>query len=156
MTDRKLRKLQLHVNQDVAAGVAFSAIGAAGLWLGRDYPIGTSLQMGPGYMPAALSSLLALIGLLVAIRGALAEGQPLPSWHFRPLILVSAGLLIFSLLIESAGLPVAVLSTVIVGALGGREFRFKEVFLLGVGLAAGAVAIFAWGLGLPFPVWPRW
>jgi hypothetical protein len=41
---------------------------------------------------------------------------------------------------------------VFLSAAAGREFRFKEVVLLTVFLTALTVAMFIWGLGLPYPL----
>jgi hypothetical protein len=147
--------MRFHVNQDFAAGVMFALFGAAGLWFGRNYPVGTSLRMGPGYMPWMLCWLLILFGAGIAIKGALTPGEPLSRWYLRPLTLVSAGLMTFAVLIENVGLPAAVIGTTVVGALGGQQFRVHEVIPLAVGLAIGSVAIFIWGLGLPMTIWPR-
>jgi hypothetical protein len=147
--------MRIHINQDFAAGLMFAAWGVAGLWLGRHYPVGTSLRMGPGYMPWMLCWLLIAFGALIAAKGAMTPGEALARWYFRPLLLVSAGLMTFALLIENVGLPAAVMATAIVGATGGREFRLVEVVLLAIGLAVGAVAIFVWGLGLPMQIFPR-
>lgn len=148
-------RVRFHINQDFAAGVMFALFGAAGLWFGRNYPVGTSLRMGPGYMPWALSWLLILFGAGIAVKGAIVPGVPLTQWYLRPLVLVSAGLLTFAMLIENVGLPGAVIGTVIVGALGGQEFRLREVIPLAIALAIGAVGIFIYGLGLPMTIWPR-
>jgi hypothetical protein len=148
--------MRFHVNQDFAAGVMFALFGAAGLWFGRNYPVGTSLRMGPGYMPWMLCWLLILFGAGIAFKGALTPGEPLSRWYLRPLVLVSAGLMVFAALIENAGLPAAVVGTVVIAALGGQQFRIHEVIPLAIGLAIGTVAIFVWGLGLPMTLWPRW
>ena len=44
---------------------------------------------------------------------------------------------------------------VIASAAGGHEFRWREVLALAAGLAVFAVAVFVYGLGLPFPLWPE-
>jgi hypothetical protein len=147
--------MRFHINQDFAAGIMFAAWGVAGLWLGRHYPIGTSLRMGPGYMPWMLCWLLILFGAVIAGKGMLTEGEKLTRWNFRPLLLVCAGVMAFALLIENAGLPAAIVATVLIGAYGGQEFRLVEVIFLAIGLAIGAIAIFIWGLGLPMPIFPR-
>lgn len=148
-------RLRFHLNQDFAAGVMFALFGIAGLWVGRNYPVGTSLRMGPGYMPWMLCWLLILFGAGIATKGALVPGTPLDRWYLRPLVLVSAGLLTFAALIENIGLPGAVVGTVIIGAIGGQQFRIVEVIPLAIGLALGSVAIFIYGLGLPMPLWLR-
>ena len=39
------------------------AIGAAAMFIARNYPFGTALRMGPGYFPIVLGALLILFGL---------------------------------------------------------------------------------------------
>ena len=145
---------RFHVNQDVAAGLMFAAWGAAGLWLGRDYAMGTPMRMGPGYVPWLLSWALIVLGGIIAIKGAAIEGNALTRWRLRPLVLVPAAVLGFALLIEPAGLPVAALVVVVVGALGGPQFRLIEVVILALALAAAGVALFIYGLKLPMAIWP--
>jgi putative tricarboxylic transport membrane protein len=147
-------RFRLHVNQDLVAGLMFLAWGIVGLWLGQRYSVGTSLRMGPGYLPSLLCWCLIVLGLVIAIKGASVEGEKLTKWHFRPLILVLAGLGVFGLLIERGGLPAAAIGCTLVGALGSPEFRFWEVLILGVCLAVVGVGVFVYGLGLPMNIWP--
>lgn len=146
---------RIKVNQDLVAGLMFIAVGFIGLYLGRAYPMGTSLRMGPGYLPNVLCWILIALGAIVGGKGAIIGGAALERWYFRPLILVCAGLMVFALLIENVGLPAAVIATVVVGAMGGQEFRLMEAVILGVTLALAAIAIFIYGLGLPMPMLPR-
>lgn len=143
------------VNQDLVAGLMFIAFGVFGLVLGKAYPMGTSLRMGPGYLPTVLCWILIALGIIVGGKGAVLGGLSIDRFYFRPLLLVCAGLMTFALLIEGVGLPAAVIATVIVGALGGQEFRLLEVIILAVALAIAAVAIFVYGLSLPMPLYPR-
>ena len=143
------------INQDLVAGLMFICFGAFGLILGKAYPMGTSLRMGPGYLPTLLCWILIVLGAIVGGKGAVVGGLPIDRWYFRPLIMVNLGLLVFALLIENIGLPGAVIATVVVGALGGLEFRLIEVVALAVVLALLSIAIFIYGLGLPMPIMPR-
>ena len=81
---------RLHINQDVVAGLMFIVFGAFFLFFGRNYPVGTTLRMGPGYLPQVLGWLLVSIGLLIvaglvfAMAGSppVAERLHLPTFHF--------------------------------------------------------------------------
>jgi putative tricarboxylic transport membrane protein len=148
-------RIRFHINQDSVAGSMFVIVGLSALYLGRNYAVGTSLRMGPGYMPNLLSWLLIIFGAGIFLKGAAIEGRALDVWHLRPLGLIVFGTLAFSFLIEKAGLPIAAIVTVLVGALGGREFRFKEVVILALGLAIACSGLFIYGLGLPMDIWPR-
>ena len=145
---------RLHINRELVAGLMFAAFGIAGLWFGADLPRGTALRMGPGYMPLLLCWSLIVLGAAIAVRGALREGIKLAAWRIRPLILVLAGVLAFAGMIEPAGLALATIAIVLIGALGGTEFRPVEAVVLAFGLAVGAVALFVYGLKLTMPIWP--
>ena len=147
---------RLHLNQDSVAGLMFVAFGLAGLWFGRNYPVGTSLRMGPGYMPHLLSWLLVLFGAGIGLKGALTEGVKLDAWYLRPLSMVLLGTLAFAFTIDRFGLVVATVLSMVVGAFGGREFKFFEALVLAVGAAAVSVGVFIYGLRLPLEVWPHW
>ena len=146
---------RIKFNQDFVAGMMFIAFGVLGLYLGKAYPMGTSLRMGPGYLPTLLCWILIVLGAIVGGKGIAFGGLPIDRWYFRPLIMINAGMMAFALLIENIGLPGAVIATVVVGALGGLEFRLIEVVVLGIVLALLSIAIFIYGLGLPMPILPR-
>ena len=48
---------------DVLSGLLFIAIAAIGLWASRNYPVGTALRMGTGYMPRLLCWMLLGLGV---------------------------------------------------------------------------------------------
>ena len=47
--------MQVLARTDVLAGLLFIGLALLGLWLSRDYPIGTALRMGTGYVPRRLT-----------------------------------------------------------------------------------------------------
>jgi hypothetical protein len=53
---------------------------------------------------------------------------------------------------DLAGFIPALAALVIISAASGKEFRFFEVLLLTLFLGALSVAMFIWGLGLPYPL----
>ena len=66
--------------KDVLAGLMFIGIGAFGLWISRNYPIGTSLRMGTGYVPRLLCWILLGIGVCILFSGL---RQPTPRYAAR-------------------------------------------------------------------------
>lgn len=73
----------------------------------------------------------------------------------KPLALIIACCLIFSYLLKPLGLVLASMLLVFVAALGGHEYRTKEVAILAVLLSIFSVGVFVYGLTLPFPIWPE-
>jgi len=138
--------------KDLWAGLLLIALGATAMIIARNYPFGSALRMGPGYLPMVLGVLLILFGL--AILGAgLTGGEKIEgTWALRALIILPLSLVLFGLLVDRAGFVPAMLVLIFGSALASREFRFVEVLLFSIGLTALAVAVFVWGLGLPYPL----
>jgi hypothetical protein len=151
----------LLARKDVLAGLLFVAVALAGLWLSRDYPIGTALRMGTGYVPRLLCWILLGLGVVVLMQG-LREAQAArllsldgaATW--RPVVFVTLSLVIFGLTIERLGLVVSILLLIAVGAVAARELRPLETLAAAAVLIALSWAIFILGLGLTIPVWPEW
>ena len=140
------------LSKDVLAGVLFVTFGAAGLWIGSEYAIGTAFRMGPGYFPRVLCGMLVLLGLFIAIKGLVRGGEQPGGLCWRPLILVTLAVLAFAGLISTAGLLPAAAAVVFIGATGGPEFRKGEALLLAVLLSAAAIALFKFGLSMTMPI----
>jgi hypothetical protein len=108
--------------------------------------------MGPGYFPTALGCILVLFGLYLVVLGLRAGATIEGSWSFRALIVVPLSLTLFGALMDRAGFIPALAVLIFGSAAASTEFRFIEVALLTVVLTAFAVAVFIWGLGLPYPL----
>jgi hypothetical protein len=145
---------RVHINQDVVAGLTFIAFGAFFLFFGRNYPIGSTLRMGPGYMPMLLGWSVVGVGAIIAIKGALSAGEKLTGWALRPLILINFAFFAFAWTIESMGLFVTALLAMMVAAVAGEEFKFREQLILALCMAVACAALFIYGLGLPMRYWP--
>lgn len=148
--------MRLHLNQEIVAGLLFASLGGLGLWLGSTYPVGSALRMGPGYLPMLLCWLLVGLGALIAIRGALKGGERIAHFNFRSLILILAGVLAFAGLVDRLGLAIATVSVIMIGALAGHEFKFREMAPLSIGLAIAASVLFVFVLGLPIKILAGW
>ncbi len=144
-------------NKDFLTGVLFLAIGFAAIHIAdRDYPMGTALRMGPGNFPVLLGGILGLFGIYLAARGlGWPEKTPGPvAWDWRPVSCIVASMLLFGFLVPRAGLVPALAAMFFVAALGGREFRWREVLVLIVVMTALAVGVFVYLLKLPFQLFP--
>ena len=63
--------VRLLVRKNVLSGLLFIAIACLGLWLSREYPVGTLRRMGSGFMPQMLCWLLMGLGGIVLVQGLL-------------------------------------------------------------------------------------
>src|SRR5207248_11152593 len=74
----------------------------------------------------------------------------------KPLVLVTAATIAYGYLMKPLGLVIATAALVFISALGGHEFKWKEVTILFIILILFSVLVFVKGLTLPFPIWPEY
>ncbi|MCM2474387.1 tripartite tricarboxylate transporter TctB family protein [Rhizobium sp. CG5] len=144
------------VKKDLVAGSLLVAFAAAFGGISWFYPFGNAAQMGPGFFPLILSSLLACIGFAVAVRGAVTSGDVMTV--VRPSRFVCALLtpLVFGVLVRPLGFLPASAIAAFVGTLAASGMRMPVRIATSFVLAIATTAIFIWGLGLPLPAFPRW
>ena len=145
-------KFDLRTNRDFLAGLLFIVLGGLAVALARDYPIGSTMRMGPGYFPTVLGGILLLFGVYVLLRGVRSGDKVKGEWGYRPLALIALSIVLFGFLLDRVGMVPAIVATLFVAAAAGREFRVKEVLLLAVVMTAFSVAVFSYGLKLPYPL----
>jgi hypothetical protein len=143
--------------KDFWSGVMFAGFGLFFLiWAVTHYQMGTAVRMGPAYFPAVLGGLLAVLGGVILFGSLAAQGPAMPVFHLRPVFFISLGVVLYGYLMKPLGLMLATGALVYVSAFGGHEFRWKEVTILYVILAAFSWLVFVKGLALPFPMWPAY
>jgi len=72
----------------------------------------------------------------------------------KSMFLVLVAVMVFGYALKPLGLVLATVLLVLLSALGGHDFRYKEIAILTVLLVLFGVLVFAKGLGLPFNLWP--
>ena len=157
--------MRIKSQKDFFAGLLYMVIGIAFAWGATTYNIGDGARMGPGYFPLLLGVILAIIGGIVMARALVVEtpdGDPIGRWAWKPLAFIIAANFLFGILlggwpllgIPAMGLIIAIVVLTFVSALAGNEFKFVEVLILAILLAALSWFAFVWGLNLQFQVWP--
>ena len=139
-------------SKDFWGGVMLITIGGAAIFIARDYPFGSALRMGPGYFPTVLGGVLALFGLALVVRGVRNHEAIEDNWSPRALIILPLSLVLFGALVDRAGFIPALAVLIFGSATAGREFKLTEVAALTLVLTVFAIAVFIWGLGLPYPL----
>jgi hypothetical protein len=151
---------RLRLSHDLAAGVIFAAFGVFFLYFGWNYPVGSAVRMGPGYLPMVLGWALVALGSGLVLRGTIAPGDR-PGDHIdgfavRPVLFICGTFLLFAALIEHLGLPAVAIATTLCAALASRGFRLREQLILGVVAAVATSLLFVVALELPIRLWPAW
>jgi hypothetical protein len=108
--------------------------------------------MGPGYFPRVLGGILFLFGIYVMVRGLRSNEKIEGNWSIRALIVLPLAMVLFGVLMGFLGFIPALVTLIFGSAAASREFKFIEILLLTVLLTSLSVAMFIWGLGLPYPL----
>jgi hypothetical protein len=145
-------KLEFRNNKDFWAGMMFLGTGAGAMFIARNYPFGSALRMGPGYFPRVLGGILIAFGMYVVVRGLRNNEKIQGNWSLRALTILPLSVVLFGVLMELTGFIPALVALVFVSTASSKTFKFLEVLLLAVFLVAISVAMFIWGLGLPYPL----
>ncbi|MEN9904204.1 MAG: putative small integral rane protein [Pseudomonadota bacterium] len=150
--------------QNLAAGLMFTALGTAFAIGAREYEMGTAGRMGAGYFPFLLGVILAALGVLVTLQSFGRErrsSEDIGHFAWRQLIFIVGANLIFGVLLgglPSLGIPAMGLMVAIVGltfvSMLASEFSFQRAVILSAILTVGSYFIFVKMLGLTFQVWP--
>jgi putative tricarboxylic transport membrane protein len=156
--------LRILRRKNVLAGLMFIGIAAFGLWVSRNYPIGTAWRMNTGYVPRLLCWILMGLGAIVFLQGLRERDgiEPAPDparsvWtQLRPILVVTAGLIAFGVMLERLGLVLSILLLVVIASFATRELKFWETLAAAGCLIVMTWTIFIFGLGLTLPVWPDW
>ncbi len=72
----------------------------------------------------------------------------------KSLFLILFAVVIFGFALKPLGLVLSTVLLIVLSALGGHDFRNKEIVILTVVLVLFGVMVFVKGLGLPFNLWP--
>lgn len=72
----------------------------------------------------------------------------------KPLMLITTACIAYGYFMKPLGLILATAGLVFISALGGHEFKWKEVLILYIALIVFSIVVFVKGLALPFPVCP--
>jgi len=97
--------------KDLGAGILYVEFGAVGFFIARDYGMGQASRMGPGYFPTVLSTLLMLFGAAAIVRSFVSKiPEEVGAFAWKPLLFVCGSTVLFGLLLEGAGLIVALVA----------------------------------------------
>jgi hypothetical protein len=126
----------------------FIAFGLLALYLGRNLQMGTTVRMGPGYVPHMLAYIMMSLGGIITVFALLKPGETTEAPKWKPITMVTLAIVCFAFLFERAGLLPALVVLVLIASLGGEEFKLTEVIGNMIALAVLCVLVFKIGLGM--------
>lgn len=145
------------IGKDTLAGATFVVLGLVFAVAASRYAIGSTLQMGPGYLPLVLGGVLVLLGVLIVVKGVVApdEGElgPVP---WRSLGLLVAAVLFFGFAVQGLGLVPTLFGTTFLAAFAGFGIGVVRAAVIAGGLTALSYLIFVLLLQLRLPLFGYW
>jgi hypothetical protein len=124
----------------------FIIFGLVALYFGRNLQMGTPVRMGPGYVPHMLAYIMLALGGIIAVIALFSPGDITEAPKWKPITMVTIGIVCFALLFERAGLLPALVVLIMIASLGGEEFKLTEVLGNMVVLSILCIVVFKLGL----------
>lgn len=149
--------MKIKSERDFWSGLMFVAVGLGFAWGATNYSFGSSARPGPGYFPFGLGILLAILGAFVLFESLTIEtedGEKIGDWAFKPLLWIVASVAVFGWALPHLGMVIALPILVVVAAMAGDEFHWKDAVINAAILTVGSWLIFIVGLKLVIPLWP--
>ena len=140
------------LSKDFLSGVMFIAFGLTALWFGRHLQMGTTVRMGPGFVPHMLAYIMLGLGFIIAVVALYAGGERVEAPKWRPITMVTIGIVVFALLFETTGMFPSLVALVLIASLGGDEFKLTEVIGNIIVLTILCVLVFKVGLQMNISV----
>ncbi|SDI61662.1 tripartite tricarboxylate transporter TctB family protein [Propionivibrio dicarboxylicus] len=154
MTEASEKTKQRPALEELLFGLFLAALAGGVFYATRRLSVGTAGDMGPGYVPQAISWGMLLFGLFFVGRSFVIPGERIlpPCW--RALILIPLAAAVFSLLVMKAGLAIASFLCMLVASAASSETRPLEILVFSLFISAGSVLLFVRALSLPVPIFP--
>ncbi len=149
--------MKIKSGRDFWSGLMFVTIGIGFAWGATFYDFGNSARPGPGYFPFGLGVILALIGAMVLFKALTietADGNKVGPVAWKPLGIVLGSVAAFGFLLPWLGMVLTLPVLIVIAALAGDEFRWREALVNAAVLTLGSWLVFIKGLGLVLPLWP--
>ncbi|MBX5131568.1 tripartite tricarboxylate transporter TctB family protein [Rhizobium lentis] len=137
-------------------GALFVAIGAFFACQSVGLDLGTALRMGPGYFPFILACALILLGAIIFIQALRVEGEPVDPFAWRGMLFILPAPVFFGLTVRGLGFAPALFFTAFIACFASRKMNLVFAVILSLLLTVFSVAVFSYGLGLPFERFGPW
>jgi Tripartite tricarboxylate transporter TctB family len=143
--------------KDLLAGATFIGFGLAFAVGAATYDVGSALRMGPGYFPLVLGGLLALLGVVIIVKGTVAgEDEAIGPIPWKAAAVITGAILFFGATIRDLGVVPSTFVTALVAGFAGRRPGVVAPVVIALGLTLASYVIFVWALQLTLPVWGDW
>ena len=141
-------------NTDFLAGLMFILLGLAFGIGSLNYRMGTPAHMGAGFLPAALSVLLVLLGIAIAVSAYRRGGHRIEPARLKPFFVIVAAIGFFAIALRPLGFATTAFLTIVLVSFAGDRITWLQRLLPALVLSIFTTLVFINFLGLPVGVWP--
>ena len=138
------------------AGALFIAFGVFFAVQSLGLNMGTALRMGPGYAPLVLAAILILLGIVIVIQATRVAGEPLGPIAWRGMLFILPAPIFFGLTVRGLGFLPSIFLTALIASFASARMKPSMALVLSAGIAIFSIAVFSYGLGLPFQRFGPW
>lgn len=137
--------------QDAVAGIVVILIATLILYVLSWISTKSYSTFSPALFPRVCTYCIMVGGVLLIARGILKDGPGLDGLPFRPLLLVTLGVVTFGVVTPILGYAVSGLLLLLISGLAARDVRIPELVAMSVILIIASVALFSYALKLTMP-----
>ena len=138
---------------DSWAGAATVVFSLAVIYASFEYGLGRGGRIGPGYVPLVIGLLLLALGIVLIARAGRSADPVDTDIAWRQVGLVTLGIVAFALLLDRAGLIVAIIATILIAGPAAYGNTLLSMLVSGVILATFSWTLFVHFLKISIPVW---
>ncbi|KJF75431.1 MULTISPECIES: tripartite tricarboxylate transporter TctB family protein [Rhizobium/Agrobacterium group] len=141
---------------EAACGAIFIGFGAFFALQSFGLDIGTAFRMGPGYFPLVLAIVLILLGGVIFLRATRVQGDALGAIAWRGIFFILPAPIFFGFTVRGLGFVPALFFSALIAAFASHKMSPLMAVIISAAITVFSVAVFNYGLGLPFQRFGPW
>ncbi|HBT68975.1 MAG TPA: tripartite tricarboxylate transporter TctB family protein [Agrobacterium sp.] len=141
---------------EAACGAIFIGLGVFFALQSYGLEIGTAFRMGPGYFPLVLAIVLIVLGGVIFLRSTRVQGDAIGGIAWRGIFFILPAPIFFGFTVRGLGFVPALFFSALIAAFASHKMSPVMAVLLSAAITVFSVAVFEYGLGLPFQQFGPW
>ncbi len=143
-------------SKDTVTGLFFVLFAAGTIVTALHYGWGDPMRIGPAFFPICVAIALAIVGVVLVLRGLRAEGMRIGTVPWRPILFLLAGPAFFAATIKGLGFALAFAGLTLLGCLAFPRPDWRVTAAVVPLLTAACYLAFVVGLRVNIPLLGPW
>lgn len=141
---------------EAACGAIFIGFGAFFALQSFGLDLGTTFRMGPGYFPLVLAVVLILLGSVIFFRATRVQSDAIGAIAWRGIFFILPAPIFFGFTVRGLGFVPALFFSALIAAFASHKMSPLMAVVISAAITVFSVAVFNYGLGLPFQRFGPW